>query len=306
MLTAAESAKVMAPFAPPDARYEVRARAMTTWRGWSIGSSMRRAGACRQASTASSSHAGHGYLLHLFLSPSSNQRDVTVGAGRSSGRGACCSRTVRAVRAEVGPDVPVWARIGAFEAHRDPGQRLGDALVAMVAGPAPVSTRSTSLRTASRWRRRASPTGTPCTCRRRCSRSRPLPAVSSQVPVIAMGRLTPEAAEQALADEAADVIAMARPLVADPDLPNKPARVVAIASGPAPTSTLHRGDLPERARRVRGQPGRRPRVRARHACRPSRRIVVAGGGPAGLECAAWRRAGIESSPTRPPASWAAC
>ena len=58
------------------------------------------------------------------------------------------------------------------------------------------------------------------------------------VPVIAMGRLTPEAAEQALADEAADVIAMGRALIADPDLPEQaPRRVDATASGPAPTST---------------------------------------------------------------------
>ena len=48
-----------------------------------------------------------------------------------------------------------------------------------------------------------------------------------------MGRLTPEAAEQALADGAADVIAMGRPLIADPDLPEQAARrASATASGP--------------------------------------------------------------------------
>ena len=57
------------------------------------------------------------------------------------------------------------------------------------------------------------------------------------VPVIAMGRLTPEAAEQALADGHADVIAMGRPLIADPDLPASWPRVAATGFGRAPTST---------------------------------------------------------------------
>ncbi len=38
---------------------------------------------------------------------------------------------VRAVRAAVGPGFPLWARVGTHEAHRDPGQRIDDALVAM-------------------------------------------------------------------------------------------------------------------------------------------------------------------------------
>ncbi len=57
------------------------------------------------------------------------------------------------------------------------------------------------------------------------------------VPVIAMGRLTPEAAEQALADGAADVIAMGRALIADPDLPNKLRAGRRDRIRPAPTST---------------------------------------------------------------------
>lgn len=42
-----------------------------------------------------------------------------------------------------------------------------------------------------------------------------------QIPVIAVGRLEPEVADRAIADGKADFIAMARKLLADPELPNK-------------------------------------------------------------------------------------
>ena len=83
------------------------------------------------------------------------------------------------------------------------------------------------------------------------------------VPVIAMGRLTPEAAEQALADGAADVIAMGRPLIADPDLPHK------LAAGQRhrirPCTYQYRcigAIFLNAAGAVRGEPGGRPRGRA--------------------------------------------
>ena len=75
-------------------------------------------------------HGGHGYLLHAFASPASNQRDDRWG-GSVEARAELLVTVVRAVRAAVGPDFPLWARIGMFEAHRDPGQRPDDALVTM-------------------------------------------------------------------------------------------------------------------------------------------------------------------------------
>ena len=195
----------------------------------------------------------------------------------------------------------MWARIGAFEAHRDPGQPLGDALVAMglavdagldaihvtAYGEPMVATGITDGHTPH--------------ARRRCSPSRPLRRELG-VPVIAMGRLTPEAAEQALADGAADVIAMGRPLIADPDLPNKLRGGRRDRIRPCAYQYRCIGAIflnePVSARSTR-TPATSPSPAGRG---PSRRIVVAGGGPAGLECAAaWRR-GHESSCTRPPAS----
>ena len=92
----------------------------TTWRGSSTGSSTPPAACQRAGFDGIELHAGHGYLLHSFLSPNSNQRDDRWG-GSVEARAELLVEVVRAVRAAVGPTFPLWARIGAFEAHRDPG-----------------------------------------------------------------------------------------------------------------------------------------------------------------------------------------
>ncbi len=54
-------------------------------------------------------HAAHGYLLHQFLSPLSNVRDDAYG-GSLENRARLLLEIVRAVRSEVGDDVPVLVR----------------------------------------------------------------------------------------------------------------------------------------------------------------------------------------------------
>ncbi len=123
---------------------------------------------------------------------------------------------------------------------------------------------------------------------------------------------------------AADIIAMGRPLIADPDLPRK------LAERPPPPRPplrlpvpLHRGDLPQRAGAVRREPGGRPRVGApgpdrRHRLATSWWPVADPPGssaPAGWPSAATasscgRRAtasaGAWRSPSRPTPIWPAC
>ncbi|WP_456284820.1 NADH:flavin oxidoreductase/NADH oxidase [Microbacterium sp. JZ101] len=59
-------------------------------------------------------HAAHGYLLHEFLSPLSNQRTDGWG-GSPEGRARLLLEVVRAVRAEVGDGVPVFVRFSATD-----------------------------------------------------------------------------------------------------------------------------------------------------------------------------------------------
>lgn len=59
-------------------------------------------------------HAAHGYLLNQFLSPLLNHRSDGYG-GDPAGRSRLALDTVRAVRAAVGPSVPVLVRISATD-----------------------------------------------------------------------------------------------------------------------------------------------------------------------------------------------
>ena len=286
MVTADEAAAMMEPFSSPSAAYRVQ-EATDDDLAAVIDHFVDAATRVRAAGfDAIELHAGHGYLLHAFLSPSTNQRADDWG-GSPERRAALLVEVVRAVRQAVGPDVPLWARVGAFEVHRDPGQRMDDALVAMglgvdagldgihvtAYGEPMVATGITDGHTphepgalvasAARVRRELG------------------------VPVIAMGRLTPEAAEQALADGAADVIAMGRPLIADPDLPAKLAAGQRHRIRPCTYQYRCIGAIflnqPVQCS-VNPEAGHEAEPAATPA-NPSRRVLVAGGGPAGLECA---------------------
>ena len=59
-------------------------------------------------------HAAHGYLVHQFLSPLSNLRTDAWGGGLE-GRARLLLEIVRAVRHEVGEDVPVFVRFSATD-----------------------------------------------------------------------------------------------------------------------------------------------------------------------------------------------
>lgn len=286
MVTAAESGAMMAPFASPRTGFTVR-EATDDDLGWVVDRFVDAADRCRRAGfDGIELHAGHGYLLHAFLSPATNTRTDRWG-GSPEARAELLVEVVRAVRAALGPHFPLWARVGAFEAHRDPGQRLDDALVAMGLGvdagldaihvtaygePA-VATGITDGHTP---HRPGALLEHAATVRRTLG-----------VPVIAMGRLTPEAAEQALADGAADIIAMGRALIADPDLPRKLAagrrdRVRPCAYQYRCIGSIFLNDTvrcsvnPEAGHEAEAAPA--PADTSRH-------VVVAGGGPAGLECA---------------------
>lgn len=64
-------------------------------------------------------HGAHGYLVHQFLSPLSNQRDDEYG-GSLENRARLLLRIVDAVRATAGPEVPLFVRISATD-HADGG-----------------------------------------------------------------------------------------------------------------------------------------------------------------------------------------
>ena len=69
-------------------------------------------------------HSAHGYLLHEFLSPLSNARDDEYG-GSFENRTRLVIEVMRAVRAEVGPGVPVFVRLSCTD-YIDGGWTIDD------------------------------------------------------------------------------------------------------------------------------------------------------------------------------------
>ena len=76
-------------------------------------------------------HCAHGYLLNQFLSPLTNRRTDHYG-GSLENRIRLSIETIRAVRAEVGPEFPLLLRLGARD-YIEGGTVLADSIEAALA-----------------------------------------------------------------------------------------------------------------------------------------------------------------------------
>lgn len=164
-------------------------------------------------------HAGHGYLIDNFLSPTTNHRTDEYG-GSVENRARFLVEILTAIRARVGRDYPVWCRINGGEVLIE-GETLEDgcrvAELAEAAGADAVHVSLYANPSKGIGFTEAHSTHIP-------GRFLELGAVVKKrvgIPVITVGRLSPDQAEQALVEGKADFVAMGRKLLADPDLPNK-------------------------------------------------------------------------------------
>jgi len=156
-------------------------------------------------------HGAHGYLITQFMSPLSNQRDDEYG-GSPEGRMRFACEVIDAVRAAVGRDYVVGIRVSVDQLSGG-GYGLDDMKVM-----APMMTRSGNLDYI------ATGAGIP-------PMYFPLGALMYHsaglkevvdIPVIGGGRVTdPVQAEKILEDRLADLVFMNRALICDPEFPNK-------------------------------------------------------------------------------------
>ena len=231
-------------------------------------------------------HAGHGYLLSSFLSPASNQRTDRYGGSREN-RARLLAETLRAAKQRTGGAFPVWCRLDAREFRTPGGIVFEDALetarLAEAAGADAIhvsayadSTSGVAFTDAPLVHREAGYADFAAGIKR-----------AVRIPVIAVGRIEPAVGSRLIADGKADFIAMGRKLLADPELPNKLAEGRAHDIRPCIYCYTCVGEIflnrPSRCA-VNPASGREAEFEIRPAA-ASRRILVVGGGPAGMEVA---------------------
>ena len=165
-------------------------------------------------------HAAHSYILAGFLSSYYNKRDDEYG-GSIENRARLLLEVIAAIRERIGNDFPVWLRLDAHELNTQGGITLEDCIaVSKMAEKA--SFNAVSISAYSTISRGSDFTEAPLV-------HKPAgfldwaEAVSKEVsiPVISVGRLEPDVANDAIASGKCDFVAMGRKLLADPELPNK-------------------------------------------------------------------------------------
>lgn len=162
-------------------------------------------------------HGAHGYLLHTFLSPFSNKRTDEYG-GSLMGRIRLPLEVIKSVREAVGEDYPILYRLSVYEGIEG-GISLEEAkTAAILLEEAGVDLLHVSQGGDFNWV--VSPSSVEEKAKYINNAAEIKKAV--QIPVIGVGRITdPLLAEQILRAGKADMVAMARASLADPELPNK-------------------------------------------------------------------------------------
>ena len=225
-----------------------------------------------------------GYFLNQFLAPRTNRRSDGWG-GSAEARMRLPVETVAAVRAATGPDFIVIFRISIADLVPD-GSDFSEVLaLAHALERAGV----TLLNSGIGWHESRVPTIATMVPRAAFAGLTGRLRAAVNVPVIAVNRInTPEVAEQVLADGLADMVSMARPLLADP-------RFIAKAAAGTPERintciACNQACLDHVFERKLASCLVNPAAcdEEAFAVRPAtvpKRIAVIGAGPAGLACA---------------------
>jgi 2,4-dienoyl-CoA reductase-like NADH-dependent reductase (Old Yellow Enzyme family)/thioredoxin reductase len=232
-------------------------------------------------------HGAHGYLINTFLSRAYNQRDDEYG-GSLENRCRLLVEVIRAVRERVGDGMAISVRLNGCEYGIDGAITVEEtAATARIAEAAGADVISVSAQAANPFRDFT---------------LGPLPAIVGQyremaaavkaavsIPVIAVGRLLPELAEEMLANGECDFTAMGRQQLADPELANKIAAGRRASVRPCINCYVCvEQNFFDASAICAINPALGNERAAEDALRPTRsarHVVVVGGGPAGMEAA---------------------
>ena len=230
-------------------------------------------------------HSAHGYLPAQFLSRAANKRQDAYG-GSLENRQRFLLEVIKAVRERLGPSYPLWCRLDGMEFNMENGitrqEAKKTAKVAVAAGLDGIHI--------SGYGDSATVNFTEAPIVHKPGNLLPLAVGIKKVvdvPIIAVGRITPESGEKVLRDGKADFIAMGRQLIADPETPNK------LASGEMHdirkciycdvcVNQFFVGQPIVCA--INAEVGHESERKIKKA-RKNRKVMVIGGGPAGMEAA---------------------
>lgn len=232
-------------------------------------------------------HAAHGYMfLGSFLAPQRNRRTDDYSGHSVRGRIRVVTEALAAIRSEVGDTLPITLRISGYERVAGGRPIYETAQVAPQLVTAGVDAFHVSGGVIDRL-----VTGMVNGADDGEAVNVGAAAAVKEVvdvPVIAVGRIhDPQRAEQILAEGRADFVAMGRPLLADPELPDKlrsgqARRVRKCISCENCIDAMEQRFSVDCA--VNPRTGKE-RELAVHPAKRRRRVAVIGAGPAGLEAA---------------------
>jgi 2,4-dienoyl-CoA reductase (NADPH2) len=249
------------------------------------------------------------HLLHTFLSPFWNKRQDIYGCTSLKNRTRLLTGIIREIKKRVGTDFPVTCLINGIETGKlvdvDDSECLALEDSVQIARIAQESG-ADAIQVRSQWIGRHDASFlTDHMCypeppvpledfpkeldmsRRGAAANVPLATAMKRavsIPVITVGRLDPELGERILQEGKADFIAMTRRLFADPELPNKLAAGRLDDIAPCTSCTQCKDEEGPRRCRINAALGSEQSYAITPASK-KKRVVVVGGGPAGMEAA---------------------
>jgi len=235
-------------------------------------------------------HGAHGYLLAAFMSPAENKRIDSYG-GTVDGRIKLAIDVIKRVRSKVGREFPILWKMSADEML--PGGRTIQETQLIVwllaeAGIDCIDVSRGSINYGVQWV--VPPSDVPPATW--ITENTWLVKQVVDIPVIAVGKIIdPLMAEFILESSKADLIAFGRASLADPELPNKAAagrfediRYCVGCNGCNESLRIRGGDLGVYCA-INPQTGRELKMLPLIPAQKPKKVMVAGGGPGGLEAA---------------------
>ena len=229
-------------------------------------------------------HAGHGWLIHQFLSPLTNTRTDEYG-GCLENRARLALEIIDAVRAKVGPGFPIEVRFSAMETA--PGGITPDDAIAFARL---IQDKVELLHVSAGGEPDFFVTHPPMFAEPGCNVHFAAELRKHvHIPVATVGALNePDQMEEILRSGQADVVCMARALLADPELPKKVEqnrddeilRCIRCLSCHAERMVTQ-----TRTCVLNPQIGREAEARYAPPATEPKRVLVAGGGPGGMQFA---------------------